>query len=158
MAERGPVIVPLGPAGAALLAALHEPAFADPSTGGPPWSAKSFADLLAMRGTSALVAEIDGEPVGLVLVRTLLDEAEILTLCADPAVRRRGVATALMRAAMDRARAAGAARMFLEVAAGNPAARALYAGLGFVETGRRKGYYRHAGHVDDAIVMEAPLA
>ena len=43
-------------------------------------------------------------------------------------------------------------RLFLEVAADNEAAKALYAKLGFKEIGRRKGYYqRTAGPPQDAI-------
>lgn len=44
--------------------------------------------------------------------------------------------------------------MFLEVAADNDAARALYAKLGFVEAGRRHGYY---GDGADALVLRHSL-
>jgi len=53
-----------------------------------------------------------------------------------------------------RAAALGAERMFLEVAEGNVAARALYARAGFSEAGRRRGYYsRNDGSREDALVL-----
>jgi ribosomal-protein-alanine N-acetyltransferase len=47
----------------------------------------------------------------------------------------------------------GANHLFLEVGHDNPAALALYAGLGFERVGQRKGYY--AGR--DAWVLKTPL-
>jgi ribosomal-protein-alanine N-acetyltransferase len=44
--------------------------------------------------------------------------------------------------------------MFLEVAAQNTAARALYAALGFTETGRRPAYYEDGG---DALILALAL-
>ncbi|MGW2640258.1 GNAT family N-acetyltransferase [Streptomyces sp. NPDC001348] len=49
----------------------------------------------------------------------------------DPAVRRRGLATAVMAALARRALAEGASAAWLQVETDNEAARALYAGLGF---------------------------
>jgi ribosomal-protein-alanine N-acetyltransferase len=43
--------------------------------------------------------------------------------------------------------------MFLEVGTENPAALALYAGLGFAKVGTRKGYYDGR----DALVLRLPL-
>jgi ribosomal protein S18 acetylase RimI-like enzyme len=43
--------------------------------------------------------------------------------------------------------------MFLEVGSDNPAALALYAALGFVNVGSRKGYYRGR----DALVLRLSL-
>ena len=48
----------------------------------------------------------------------------------------------LLRAALARAAAAGSARVFLEVAEDNAAARALYLRHGFAQVGRRPAYYR----------------
>ena len=44
--------------------------------------------------------------------------------------------------------------MFLEVGVDNPAALALYASLGFMKVGQRKGYYQGR----DALVLRLPLA
>ena len=47
---------------------------------------------------------------------------------------------------------------FLEVAADNAAAQALYARAGFAESGRRRGYYRRPdGSGLDALVMQRAL-
>ena len=46
--------------------------------------------------------------------------------------------------------------MFLEVAQDNQPAHALYVAAGFIETGRRKDYYKNAnGRRADAILMHA---
>jgi ribosomal-protein-alanine N-acetyltransferase len=44
--------------------------------------------------------------------------------------------------------------MFLEVASGNQAARALYERAGFIRVGRRARYYPNGG---DALVLRADL-
>lgn len=141
-----------GQAGAALLAALHADAFADPAVSGPAWNEGDFAALLATPGTFALVAGGDA-PAGFVLVRVAADEAEILTLGVASAARRRGTALVLLAAAVVAVRASGAVRLFLEVAETNAAARALYRRAGFAEAGRRRGYFILAGRPVDAVVM-----
>lgn len=141
-----------GPAGAALLAALHADAFVDPAVSGPAWGTADFTALLAMPGTFALVAGGDA-PVGFVLVRIAADEAEILTLGTATAARRHGVARALVAGAAAAARASGAVRLFLEVAETNGPARALYAAAGFTVVGRRRNYFMLAGRPVDAVVM-----
>ncbi len=131
---------------AALLAAIHAAAF-------PPaeaWSAEAIASLLATPGCFAL-AEADG----FVLARVAADEAEILTLAVRPAARRRGLAARLVARAATAAAALGARVLWLEVAEGNAPALGLYRALGFVEAGRRRGYY--AGGTD-ALVLRLSLS
>ena len=133
------------------LASLHALAFQQP------WAAAAFTSLLEGAGVFALLAKTDG-PAGFVLCRTVAGEAEILTLAVAPSARRSGVARALMAAAIDLARQAGAEAMFLEVGAGNAAAVTLYARLGFIETGRRRSYYdRDAEGREDALIMHLDL-
>jgi len=97
---------------------------------------------------------MDGEDDGFILVRTILDEAEILTLAVRPSGRRNGMGARLVRAAVHRARSMGAERLFLEVAEDNVVARALYAGCGFRTTGRRRGYYARPDGVGvDALLL-----
>jgi ribosomal-protein-alanine N-acetyltransferase len=47
--------------------------------------------------------------------------------------------------------------MFLEVAADNLAAIALYQATGFIKVGVRKGYYPHPDGAKDALVMRRAL-
>ncbi|MEJ0027825.1 MAG: GNAT family N-acetyltransferase [Rhizomicrobium sp.] len=141
--------VALLPAGDDLgsLAAIHAECFPDA------WSARAIADLLATAGTF-IIAGADG----FVMARAAAVEAEILTLAVAPRARRRGTGFALVQAAGAHAVRLGADALFLEVAAGNRAARALYDSLGFAETGRRKGYYTAGrSQPEDALVLRSNL-
>jgi len=101
------------------------------------WAAEDFATQLALPGVFGLI-----EPAGaFILARQAADEAEVLTLAVAPAARRQGHARALLIAAQDRLRASGAVTMFLEVAAGNVAARTLYDALGYRAVGVRRAYH-----------------
>jgi ribosomal-protein-alanine N-acetyltransferase len=60
----------------------------------------------------------------------------------------------LLAAALQAAAEAGAARLLLEVAEANPAARSLYAAAGFAPVGRRPRYYPDGG---DALLLARPL-
>jgi ribosomal-protein-alanine N-acetyltransferase len=124
------------------LARLHAACFA------AAWDATSLRQMLAHPGAFAF-HHLDG----FVLARTAGGEAEILTLAVAPAVRGQGLGRALLQAAIAQARQLGAETMFLEVGADNPAALALYAGLGFANVGHRKGYYSGG----DALVLRLPL-
>lgn len=135
-----------------LLAALHGRVFADG------WPAAAFAALLLIPGTLVLVALDDGRPVGFVVARSVLDEAEVITIGVLPEHLRQGHALRLMDAVRDRTAAAGVKSLFLEVNAANTAARALYARLGFATVGQRKGYYERPGHPpEDALVLRLSL-
>ena len=75
-----------------------------------------------------------------------LPEREILNLAVAPNYRRSRVATALLKHELSRE-----ATHFLEVRESNVAAVALYRKCGFVEVGRRAGYYEFP--TETAIVM-----
>jgi ribosomal-protein-alanine N-acetyltransferase len=134
---------PVGPAHAAVFAAIHATAFPD-----EPWDEDSFAVLLGHPGVFGLLDDRGG----MILCRVAADEAEILTIGVT--ARRQGIGRGLLAAGVEQARALGAAAMFLEVAAGNVAARGLYAAAGFGEVGVRRGYYADDG---DAVVLRLGL-
>lgn len=97
----------------------------------------------------------DGADVlGYVLTWSVVDELHVLDVAVARAARRLGVGRALLDAALARARAAGAARVLLEVRAGNVAARALYAALGFTAFHVRPRYYDDG---EDAVELERRL-
>jgi len=132
------------------LSALHRSAFTTPR----PWSAAEITALLTGIGVFWL-----GDPRGFVMGRSVAGEVEVLTLAVAPERRRQGVARALMQGFADQAIATGATTAFLEVAADNAAAIALYLSLGYTPAGRRRGYFETPqGQRIDALVMTKALA
>lgn len=133
------------------LAQLHDLCFAPlPET---PWSAHAFRTILGMPTTFALVARHDEKDASALLVCRLLEnEAEILTLCVAPDVRRSGVAHGLLGAFFQRVDAP--TRVVLEVAVDNAAAIALYESIGFKPVGLRPNYYGGQDRKVDALVYE----
>jgi ribosomal-protein-alanine N-acetyltransferase len=125
------MIAEVGPAALDCLRALRDVCFADA------WSRDFLADLLAGAGVRAWI----DDDCAFVILRVVAGEAEILSLGCRPEKRRQGLARALLQHAIGVARQAGATRLFLEVAADNNAARALYVALDFAEVGRRPRYY-----------------
>jgi ribosomal-protein-alanine N-acetyltransferase len=121
------------------------------------WSAASYHAELADTSSRYYVAVEDavGQLLGWGGVLVAGDQAEILTVGVVPAGRRQGLARAMLSALYAEAARRGAHELFLEVRVDNTAAIALYLAEGFVELGRRRGYYEH-GRVD-ALVMRRPL-
>lgn len=137
---------------APVLAAMHAECFDNA------WSATEFAKLMAMPGALSFLAVDGDEPVAFLLARQAAGEAEILSIGTRPFARRRGIAKKLMSHLAHELRQAGLTQLFIEVAAGNDAARALYADQEFAVTGRRKAYYeKPGGKREDAIVMMKAL-
>jgi ribosomal-protein-alanine N-acetyltransferase len=131
------------------LAATHAAAF----TQARPWSAAEFETLLA----SPFVF-LCGDARAFALVRVVADEAELLTIATHPDHQRKGLARALMEAWQAEAARRGATRAFLDVAADNAPAEALYLACGYVRTGLRRAYYaRPDGPAADAILMARDL-
>ncbi|MCQ8279169.1 GNAT family N-acetyltransferase [Acetobacteraceae bacterium KSS8] len=140
----------MGVAASALLAALHECCFPP----GERWAEAAMKELLLMPGCFGVIGPDADRPAGLALTRVAADEAELLTIGVSPAHRRGGEGGRLLRAVGAEAASRGAGRLFLEVATGNAAARALYRRAGFEEAGLRRRYYPNG---DDALVLTARL-
>ena len=132
------------------MARLHGLCFVHPR----PWNADEFAAVLGSPLCFVLM-----QPGGFLIGRVVAGEAEVLTLAVDPAARRLGIGRALMQGFLAAATGRGATRAFLEVAADNGAALALYHKAGFAEVGVRRGYYRQSsGPALDARVLAREIA
>ncbi|MDR3521674.1 MAG: GNAT family N-acetyltransferase [Acidocella sp.] len=136
-------MITASPAHADIMAAVHGAVFPD-----EPWDAASFASLLAQPGMHGWLDERGG----LLLLRVVADEAEIITIGA--VTKRRGIGRTLLRLGLEQARSLGVTKVHLEVAAGNAPALALYDAAGFIETGRRRGYYSDG---EDALLMNMEI-
>ena len=115
-----------------------------------PWSPELFQQefrspqsfLLGVFGNSALL--------GYSVSSLIFEEHHLLTVAIARDARRSGLGKALLSETIRLGRERGAEVVFLEVRAGNSAARALYEGLGFRITGVRSGYY--VDNQEDAIL------
>lgn len=132
-----------------------------------PWSRANFVDSLAS-GYDAWVAHDaadgsqaqagEGQLIGYFLLMYALDEAHLLDVAVAAPCQGRGLGRFLLERIAARARAMGMTSVFLEVRPSNERALAVYRRHGYLEIGRRKGYYpAHAGRREDAIVMRMGL-
>jgi len=116
-----------------------------------PWS---LADLeYELRNPLAVyfTAQIGGVVAGYAGMHCILGEGHITNLAVGPQHRRRGLARTLLETLLTHARQRKLCLLTLEVRASNTAAIALYAGLGFLPAGLRKGYYDRPR--EDAVIM-----
>jgi ribosomal-protein-alanine N-acetyltransferase len=140
-----------------VIADIHRTSFAQE------WTADEIAALLSKPGVSALVARrgswwTSTRPVGFLLLRTVADEAEILTIAVHPSNRGGGIGHGLVAEALRRVYRERIGHVFLEVAADNEAALAIYRKLGFRMVGERPAYYSGAGADGGlALVMRCDL-
>ena len=121
-----------------------------------PWSRENFLDSLAA-GYGGWVMLDAGQPAGYAIVLGVLDEAHLLNISVAQDAQGCGRGSMLLEHLFTRARDNGASQFFLEVRPSNLPARALYQKAGFVEIGRRRGYYPAAEGREDALVMRAAL-
>ena len=120
----------------------------------PPVDVAERAAQFAGSADGTVVAVADGKVVGMIHVTASRHGFGEFGMLFDRAWRGRGVGSALVQAAVDRARGQGLHKLCLEVFAHNTAAIALYRKCGFAEEGRRVGQYRRAsGELWDTIVM-----
>jgi ribosomal-protein-alanine N-acetyltransferase len=148
----GPSVREAGPLDARVLAALHRECFQRP------WDEAAMAQFTSAPATLCLIGSV-GDGVssvvgGLLIARKADDEAEILTFGVAPPCRNQGLGRALLQTAVERLRASGAKRLFLEVADGNEAALRLYRSCGAAPVGRRQVYYDHGA---DAAIFSLAL-
>jgi ribosomal-protein-alanine N-acetyltransferase len=142
----------------AVMAKAFDPQF------GESWTRRQVEDALLLPQTSYLLAGPAGQDpqpgdgaCGFALVRTILDEAELLLLAVDPASRGQGVGSELLNRVIKSAQSDGCTRLFLEMRDGNRA-EVLYRRAGFEQVGRRNNYYRRGtGPAVDAITFARGL-
>jgi ribosomal-protein-alanine N-acetyltransferase len=118
-----------------------------------PWTRAMYEEELRHPGTAFIIVlrTAAASVAGYCSYRLVADELQINNVAVLPAHRAKGYGRALVAAALDHGRAAGARTAHLEVRRSNEAARRLYRGLGFVQVGERPRYYSHPE--EDALVL-----
>ena len=147
-----------------------------------PFHARDLDDVLAIEQESFLSpwtrgmfeAELQGNPfgrffgafgngeappskrlLGYICYWVVFDELRLMNLAVRPDCRRQGIASYLVRHAVEEGMGQGTTRALLEVRAGNLPAQRLYDTFGFRQYGRRRSYYTNPD--EDAILMQLQL-
>jgi ribosomal-protein-alanine N-acetyltransferase len=142
------VVVRATPSDIGAMADIHARSFSKP------WHEDDIERLLSGKGVEAFVVRThgsgEGPPCGFIIIRAVADEAEIITIATNPAMRRLGIGRALMNHAIRQMHSDRVARLFLEVSEDNQTALPLYRSLGFRQVGLRSGYYTSAAQPSGA--------
>ena len=120
-----------------------------------PWTPAALEDELRNSPPTVFVLRSDGNAIAFVVTRRHPPELDIVNLAVAEEHRRRGFGRILLRFLLETARQDGVDQVFLEVRAGNQAARGLYSSLGFEETQKRRHFYEDP--VEDAILMKLKI-
>lgn len=116
------------------------------------WSRAVYLEELELPDRYYVADERDGVVVGYAGI-SLGEDAEVMTVGVAEHHRGQGIGAELLADLVDRARAARARHVFLEVRAGSTGAQRLYARAGFTPIGTRRRYYGD----EDAVVMRLTL-
>ena len=111
--EAAATIAALRPGDLPAVAALHACCFDEP------WRPELIGRIAQAPGGFGLLWRGEGGPLGFVLGRSNGARAEVLSLGVAPAARQRGVARALMTAAIESVSRRGLRTLYLEVAEDN---------------------------------------
>jgi len=137
---------------APLLTALHAESFGEEC-----WNLAQITDSLVLATTYAWIAYQGDVPQGFIFCQMVAGEADVLTLCVTPAARCQGGGRLLLETLLATAAQQNVQRVFLEVAADNQPALALYKKTGFRPNGTRPNYYHRGTMMVDAVMLEREI-
>ena len=129
----------------AAIAELERICFSDP------WSVNSISSEVENPLSLWLVAMDGDHLVGYVGSQSVLGWADMMNLAVSPDYRCHGIGRELVQRLIDQLKANDVTCLTLEVRASNENAIKLYNSLGFVEVGKRPGYYHHPK--EDALIL-----
>ena len=118
------------------------------------WIPSRIARHIRLPESVVLVAQHGERLVGFAIMRFGVDEAHLDLLAVMPKYRRSGIGRKLIAWMEQSALTAGISVVYLEVRAGNEAARTFYKSLGYCRVKRLRGYY---GGREAAVCMAKDL-
>ena len=147
-AEESSALVALTSAHLDALMAIENAAYAFP------WTRGNFIDSIVAGYSARVLLDARGAMLGYFVTMAGVDEMHLLNITVAPEAQSRGHARLMIAALIALCRERAAQSLWLEVRQSNERARSIYARLGFVQQGVRKGYYPAPfGHREDAVVM-----
>ncbi len=121
------------------------------------WNESTMRQMLLMPGAVGLIAYERDKPVGIAMYAYSPEQADIVTFGVLPDYRGKHISDELMEKSFDYLAGRGIKELFLEVAADNEHAIALYRRHGFRQVGFRPNYYVRGDVKTDAFVMRVGL-
>jgi ribosomal-protein-alanine acetyltransferase len=111
----------------------------------PQWPQDVYLNALDPKRTPARIAmvaqDLSGEISGFLITVLVPPQAELETIAVAPAARRQGIGTRLLAEMLTVLKQKHVTEVMLEVRESNHSARSFYAAAGWIENGRRDGYY-----------------
>ena len=132
------------------LAELEKLCFSDP------WSVSAFEYELNNPLSLWLVAAEGDTVAGYVGSQTVIDESDMMNIAVRPDFRRQGIAENLIESLIIMLNTRQSKSLTLEVRVSNTPAIRLYEKMGFIQVGRRPGYYRNPR--EDAYILRKEWA
>ena len=121
-----------------------------------PWSEASILhDIEENDIAMVVVAEVDGVFAGYADVWCIAGEGQLNNIAVSKNARGNGIGRKIMSELIEQLKKMNYYEMSLEVRPSNIVAVSLYEKLGFVQAGRREGYYLHNG--EDALILKLGL-
>ena len=106
-----------------------------------PWSTAAFESEINNENAFFYIAKVDNAVVGYMGFHAVLDEGYVANVAVLPEYRRQGIASALLKNAVDVCKSISLSFLSLEVRISNSAAIVLYEHFGFKIVGERKNFY-----------------
>ncbi len=107
---------------------------------GEAWTEIQCVGALALPGCFLMTALLEGKIVGFAIVRSILDEAELMLIAVHPDSHRRGVGRVLLHGVEAKCTSLGVSKLHVEMREDNPA-HAFYSDARFILIGERRNYY-----------------
>jgi ribosomal-protein-alanine N-acetyltransferase len=119
-----------------------------------PWTRGNFENSIKAGHMGLTLRDPSGTLVAYAVLMPVVDEMHLLNITVDPHRQRQGLGRLMLAVTLATSHTHHLHTMLLEVRPSNAGALALYLEAGFVEIGRRKGYYPASGNVrEDALVL-----
>ena len=123
-----------------------------------PWTRGNFIDSIVAGYPARVLLDSRGAMLGYFIAMAGVDEMHLLNITVAPEAQSRGHARLMIAALIGLCREQAAPALWLEVRQSNERARSIYARLGFVQQGVRKGYDPAPfGRREDAVVMSLKI-
>ena len=119
-----------------------------------PWTRGNFENSIKAGHMGLTLRDPSGALVAYAVLMPVVDEMHLLNITVDPHRQRQGLGRLMLAVTLATSHTHHLHTMLLEVRPSNTGALALYLEAGFIEIGRRKGYYPASGNVrEDALVL-----